>query len=222
MKKIAVILNMIFLCGTLCTAQKISKTTFDKWVDYANCKYTVAYIEFFRFDPSESKNIKSYDDNVKNKLTNVDINNPLSLNEIRSLLCENGWNNTYTKVSEKIDEKKNSFEGTEMEKSEAIKLLKLKPGSLLDKLKSTEEKLISELEKIKMDNVNTSPPETQKPNQTPEQPKSLPPAPLTEKNSNTGLWITLISTWIVLIVLIVLFVFFSKEYIKKALSSSLI
>jgi hypothetical protein len=90
--------------------KKISKELYEKLVDYANCKYTAVYIEYFRGNKDEAKNIKEYDSNIKDKISNCDIDNPLKFDVLSELLKNNGWKWTDSVISAKINKLKDKYD----------------------------------------------------------------------------------------------------------------
>ena len=198
MKKIAIKLSLFILCSAISIAEnRIDKATFEKLVDYANCKYTTAYIETFRTDPKEKGSIEKFDKNVKEELTSCTAENPVSFAELSNLLKNNGWAGTENKLSAIINDKKKNFAGNEMEAADAIGLLKLE-GIFANILQATVNDLQKELtEKYKPQ----APPKRQEPPAQQQQSTTVvaTTTPYTE-HSHKWFWITLIATWIILVV----------------------
>lgn len=215
MKKIVLFLSVFFFCGVTSNAQKIDKITFDKLVDYVNCKYTATYIELFRNDEKEKNNVEKYDNNVKSKLIDCTCENPVPFDTLNTLLINNGWSKTAKDISTKINEKKQDFQGNEMEAANAIELLKL-DGNLGDKLKKTVNNLQKELKDVYTPSIITPPPtsttipnteDTKFKQQINNDVKSL-------KNSLFWLWVVFLATWLILI-LMVLFIVFRKRKSRR-------
>jgi hypothetical protein len=83
---------MIFiLCGTFCVAQNtVSKERYEKWVDYVNCKYLVAFIDkkISQRHSEISDNYKQDYDKNKSKL-NVDLpDKALNYDDIKKIIGE--------------------------------------------------------------------------------------------------------------------------------------
>lgn len=97
------------LITSLCYSQGINKQTFDTLVDYVNCKYTAAYIKSLSTIPTEKDNIAKYNEKIKDKLESCTPKNPIEFLELSSLLKENGWRTTETKLVQKINNKKGLF-----------------------------------------------------------------------------------------------------------------
>jgi hypothetical protein len=137
---------MLLICSSFAVAQQktIDKVTFEKLVDYCNCKYTEAYIESFRKDTKEGENINKYDQNIKSKISTCTFEKPLSFECLSKLLKDNGWHGTERQLSNKFNEKKKLFkEG--IEANAAIILLKITGDVYSSKLATTTESLQSEL-----------------------------------------------------------------------------
>jgi hypothetical protein len=105
-------------------AHAIDRETFEKMVDYFNCKCTVAYIETFREDKGEEKNIQKYDKYIKPILNDCFIDAPKKFNEFSLLLKQHGWSGTEKKLSQKIDKLKDSF-NTSLTCTQLIEQLKI-------------------------------------------------------------------------------------------------
>ena len=105
MKKILLIFSVVFLCSTLCIAQKtISKTDFEHLVDYTNCKYVMAFIK--KNDEYKTSYFQTYQKNIEPKLQAVSLDkleDVLSFADLYKLL--NG-NIPSQKLAEKINERK--------------------------------------------------------------------------------------------------------------------
>jgi hypothetical protein len=100
MRKSTLIFAAIFLYSILSFAQKeINKATFNKYVDYANCKYTAATL---RNDKKEKNNIAAYDKNIKPTLENATLEKSPTIMELHSLL-NNSWQKTYSMLTAVID-----------------------------------------------------------------------------------------------------------------------
>ena len=214
MRKIAIIFRMFILCSIAgFTQNKIDKSTFEKLVDYANCKYTAAYIETFRTDPKEKGNIEKYDINVKEKLTSCTAEKPASFAELSNLLKSNGWAETESKLSAAINDKKKNFEGNEMEADDAIGLLKLE-GTFADILPTAVNDLQKELTAKYKQQPSPIEEKTEKQLETnPVQTVETITTPNTE-HSHKVIWGALVLTWLILIVLTGLFFLFRKKIIK--------
>jgi hypothetical protein len=108
MKKILFVFSIVFLCNTLVIAQKtINKTDFEYLVDYANCKYVMAFIN--KHDDGKTAYFQSYQKNVEPKLQTATLdklNNALSYDELHKLLDNNI---PAQKLAEKINERKNKY-----------------------------------------------------------------------------------------------------------------
>jgi len=145
MRKLILIFGTIILCSISTFAEKIDKTTFNKLVDYANCKYTAAYIEIQR-QTQEAKgtnDIKLYDKNVKLILENATIEKSPTFEELKELLENNDWKGTFNNLTSKVNDRKTKFTD-EMSNSQLIELLKL-DGDFATKLKDVINNLQSEL-----------------------------------------------------------------------------
>ncbi|KAA6325480.1 hypothetical protein EZS27_025312 [termite gut metagenome] len=136
---------MLLICSSFVAAQQktIDKVTFEKLVDYCNCKYTEAYIESFRTDPKERLNMDKYDENIKSKFSACTLEKSLSFEDLSKLLKDNGWSGTESKLSSKFNEKKKQIEEG-IETNAAIILL---TGDVYSsKLATTTKSLQSELQ----------------------------------------------------------------------------
>jgi uncharacterized protein YxeA len=143
MKKALFILSIMLLCSATGAAQTIDKETFDKLVDYVNCKYTAAYIETFRNDLEKyrddlekyrdaanqakadtlQKDLKLYDSLFKEKLEECTLDEHLSFEYLKQLE-KNRWKSAYTNFTLVINEKKKQFKsGDNMPATKAIQLL---------------------------------------------------------------------------------------------------
>jgi hypothetical protein len=212
MRKTALIISMVFLYCTVVFAQKIDKATFEKWVDYANCKYTVAYIETFRNDVRERCNFEKYDRNVKEKLTDCTFENPVTFADLSTLLKNNGWEETENKLSAKINDKKQQFQGNEMDAAAAIGLLKLE-GNFATILQTA----VNDLQHELTGRYRQQTPQKEKPPVQQQITTEITKENPSIEHSHKWLWIALIATWICLVVLLT---FFLKEYIKKITGKS--
>ncbi|MCL1938557.1 MAG: hypothetical protein FWF52_09215 [Candidatus Azobacteroides sp.] len=116
MRKIFIILSFIFLCGTQNTAQKtITKTDFDVLVDYANCKYIMAFIE--KHNKGKSNTATTNNSLIKQRLSVVSLDNPndvLKYDELVELLSDN---NTAQNLAKAINDKKSKFDEYSNDKS---------------------------------------------------------------------------------------------------------
>lgn len=191
MKRITVIVNLLFLFGTTGLAQnKIDKVAYDHWVDYANCRYTAAYIETLRNDPKEQVSIKNYDDQIRKKIEQCTYENSMPFKDLSELLKKNGWTVTEKNISEKINEKKQQFQGNEMDVAEVIDLLKL-DGNLATKLQTSVDGLVKEV-KEKYKPVTPVPGSESGQTPTPEAATS------SNEHSHSLLWLVLSANWLVL------------------------
>jgi len=145
MKNIALVIFASFLFVFQGVAQKtISKTDFEHLVDYVNCKYTARYIEQFRSDINERNNIDKYDKHIKPSLNDASIGRSPQIDELKTLLINNGWSKTCNELTQKVDDKKKKFNGNEMSVTDAIDLLKL-DGKIGEQLVNEEERLRTEI-----------------------------------------------------------------------------
>lgn len=205
MRKITLLIFIfVFFVPIVFGQPKIDKVAFEHWVDYANCKYTAAYIETLRNDPKEQGNIKKYDSQIKSKIEKCSYENPLPFKDLSELLRKNGWEATEKKISAKINEKKQKFQGNEMDATLVVDLLKL-DGQLANKIQSTIDSLINEVkEKYKLGTPIQEPGTEKKPTQEPT-PASAPETPsettidsLSSDHSHFWLWLALIVNWLIL------------------------
>lgn len=108
MKKIIFVFSFAFLYCSLVTAQKkISKTEFENLVNYANCKYVMAFIN--KHDDDKTGYFQTYQKNVEPKLQTAafdKLNNVLSYEELHKLLDNNV---PAQKLAEKINERKKNY-----------------------------------------------------------------------------------------------------------------
>jgi hypothetical protein len=87
MKKIICIVSILLICSAV-VAQKIDKATFDKLVDYCNCKYTMTYIDSICKIYKDRNDVKAYRDNIKPNIE-LSIDNPVPFDTFSRLLTTN-------------------------------------------------------------------------------------------------------------------------------------
>jgi polyhydroxyalkanoate synthesis regulator phasin len=173
MQKVLLIFSIVFLCSTLCIAQKtINKTDFDHLVDYANCRYVMAFIK--KHDAGNAGYFQTYQKNVEPKLLTVSLDNledVLSFADLQKLL--NG-NIPAQKLAEKIHERKdkyndyqddnsliNSLNTTSWYKIDLSQSASIIQDSMLAKFKHANKKNknsnpVSEAEVVKTQTIQTS------------------------------------------------------------------
>ena len=104
MKKISIILSMFFLCGTLCTAQKIDKQTYEQWVDYVVCKSATSFLNAQKDNKAYETNYSEYTTKIKPKLEQISLNKPLSINQLENFINCLDWVET-AKVFVELEKK---------------------------------------------------------------------------------------------------------------------
>lgn len=123
MKKIAVVVNLIILFSFTCIAQnRISKNEFELLIDYANCKYLMAFIE--QYDAQKPYIKDTYEKSIKPILRNASLdylNNVPSFNKIKELFPNNS-NNAALQLAEQINIKKSVY-NNKLENDALIKTL---------------------------------------------------------------------------------------------------
>ena len=106
MKKVVLIISVIFLCSTYSIAQKtISKEDFYRLVDYANCQYLMAFIEN---NDAGKPYMQQYEKTVKpelQKATLDDLNKVPDFEKIKRLFPK-GSNDIALNLANKINERK--------------------------------------------------------------------------------------------------------------------
>lgn len=109
-KKILLATLFTILCGIFCVAQNsISQAEYEKWVDYVNCKYTVAFIDKKIAQNSGEINDKYKNNYTKNK-SKLDVSSfdkAVKYKEIKNVI------GSFLKallLSEYINDKKNSLQ----------------------------------------------------------------------------------------------------------------
>jgi len=113
MKKLAVIINLIFFFGFTCIAQnKIVKTEFEHLIDYANCQYLMAFIEIYDAEKPYIKD--TYEKSVKPVLqkSSLDDLNSIPTFEIIKDLFSGNSNNAALQLAEKINERKLKYDNS--------------------------------------------------------------------------------------------------------------
>jgi tRNA U38,U39,U40 pseudouridine synthase TruA len=190
-------------------SQEIDKVTYEKLVDYVNCRYTAAYIERFRNNPTEQPNIRKFDSNIKDKLNQCKLEAPILFGELSQLLKDNGWSKTEKEFSSKINDKKKQYEAN----SNCEQLIS---GLIIDgKVAKGLENIINDLQNelkekyCKQIEYITSEP-VQQQTQTYQN----------EKSSDTWLMIAIIAIGVILLLVVVFLIFFLREYIKRVAESS--
>jgi hypothetical protein len=110
MKRITVIFGMLILfCVTVFAQNKMDTATFEHLVDYANCKYLMAFIE--RNDKSKPYFKDIYEKKVKPVLQTAtldNLNNVPDYNKIKALFPD-GTNKEALQLAEKINERKGKY-----------------------------------------------------------------------------------------------------------------
>ena len=110
MKQIILALNIVFLCNFLTTAQKtISKKDFESLVDYANCKYVMAFIE--KNDIGKAYFIDTYEKKVKPELGKATLSDFKTISNFQMLtnLLSNDNSLAYG-LAKKIDRRKLGYD----------------------------------------------------------------------------------------------------------------
>jgi hypothetical protein len=144
------------LCSATGAAQTIDKKTFDKLVDYVNCKYTGKYIESFRGQKTMKADLDKYDNIFKGKLNTCTPDNCPSFDNLQQLE-HNGWDNTFKNLTKLLDKKKEQFKSN-MSIQEAIKLLTTLEGTGIPEAieKTISHDLISDIQKELNNKYNLS------------------------------------------------------------------
>ena len=109
MKRIILLITLVFLCNSFIIAQKtISKKDFELLVDYANCKYVQAFIE--KNDAGKSYFVDTYEKKVKPELEKASIENleaVIGYKNLEELLANNI---PALELAKKINERKSKFD----------------------------------------------------------------------------------------------------------------
>lgn len=112
MKQIILILNIVFLCSFLSSAQKtISKKDFESLVDYANCKYVMAFVE--KNDAKKDYFNDTYIKKVKPELAKASLDNFETIPNYQKISELLSNNEPALKLAEKNNRKKEQFENAQ-------------------------------------------------------------------------------------------------------------
>jgi hypothetical protein len=121
MKPLLLILIIVFFCVNFTTAQKtISKENFESLVDYANCRYIMAFIE--KNDVDSQYLTDTYSKEVKPELTKASLDNLGETPHFQIISQLLSKNERALKLAETINRRKENYENAQSDEELIIEL----------------------------------------------------------------------------------------------------
>lgn len=119
LKRTTIVCLTFILCGTFCIAQnKVSKEQYQKWVDYVNCKYLVAFIDKKIAQKSDEINEsykKDYQDKNRSKLDIKELSKAPIYSDIKKIVKDyKKGQMLYESVNKKTESLSNEWDKTQL------------------------------------------------------------------------------------------------------------
>jgi hypothetical protein len=145
MKRIIASIGLAILCCAISTAQNINQETFNKLVDYVNCKYVQTYLEQEAAKRPTEPDVKLYKEKIKEKLDKCTPDESLSFDQLSKLLKDNHWGETEERLAQVINRKKGTLGNIDDRILEKLVSVEDLSGVLQKNLMNRKDELYNEL-----------------------------------------------------------------------------